>query len=296
MRLALCCAFRGPLPNEEIWTRLPPLLKTVKVTVEKAVSSQEGDVMDHPASMITDALDRARSFVHGAVKDLSPEELVAGPKPHIAWLAWHMARVQDHNISDLTGQEQVWIADGWHSRFGMPPEPRDYASGHRQTPELVDRFTVAEPQMLLDYLDTVFERTKAYLSSLDSQDLERTLNEPRYQPLPTVAIRLVSVVADNMRHAGQIEYLRGFIRHGGWFPSLASGNGDQTWHLGTEQKKDDTFSVLLRQAGIEPDQEDLKQFKPLLELYMERLKVLHEPDLHDEEIAPNFHPEWNLKV
>ncbi len=252
--------------------------------------------MDSPASMITDALDRARGVVHTAVKDLSPQELVAGPKPHIAWLAWHMARVQDHNIAELAGHQQTWIANGWHGRFGMPPEPKDYASGHRQTPEQVDSFVVPDPQILLDYLDAVFERTKDYLSSLTALDLERTLDEPRYQPLPTVAVRLVSVVADNTRHAGQIEYLRDFIRHRGWFPAVASGNGDQGWEVETTEAISDPLVLLLRQAGIEPDEKDMERFRPLLELYLERLKFLHSVDLHDEEIAPSFHPEWNLKV
>jgi hypothetical protein len=44
------------------------------------------------------------------------------------------------------------------------------------------------------------------------------LNEPQYQPLPTVSIQLASLINCNTRHAGQIEYLRGVIEHQGWFP------------------------------------------------------------------------------
>jgi hypothetical protein len=43
------------------------------------------------------------------------------------------------------------------------------------------------------------------------------LNEPQYQPLPAVGIRLASVINCNSRHAGQIEYLRGLVKHQGWF-------------------------------------------------------------------------------
>jgi len=68
------------------------------------------------------------------------------------------------------------------------------------------------------------------------------------------------------------------------------------WTEKTEETNGDPLVLLLRQAGIEPDEKDMERFRPLLELYMERLKVLHSVDLRDEEIAPSFHPEWNLKV
>ena len=51
------------------------------------------------AGLVLDALGRVRDMVRGALKDLSPEELLAPPKPHIAWLAWHLSRAQDANFS-----------------------------------------------------------------------------------------------------------------------------------------------------------------------------------------------------
>lgn len=172
------------------------------------------------AALVLDALGRVRDMVRDALKDLSPEELLAPPKPHIAWLVWHLARVQDANFSALMGRPQLWIGDGWHARFDMAPEPRDYGSGHRQTAAQVEAFTVADKQLLLDYLDAVFARTKTYLERVSNADLNRVLNEPQYQPLPTLSVRLASVVNCNTRHAGQIEYLRGLIKHGGWFPAV----------------------------------------------------------------------------
>ena len=176
--------------------------------------------MESPA-VVADAFGRVRDILQGALRNLTPQELVASPKPHIGWLVWHLSRVQDSNISALAEREQAWIADKWHARFGMPPDPRDYASGHVQTPAQIDAFSVKDAKILLDYYDAVLERTKAYLTTLSSADLDRVLNEPRHKPLPTVGVRLVSVIADNMRHAGQVEYLRGLIRHQGWFPSLS---------------------------------------------------------------------------
>lgn len=169
-------------------------------------------------NLALDALTRVRDVVRSLVSDLSPEELLASPKPHIAWLVWHIARVQDANFSGLLGSEQIWIANSWHARFNMPPDAKDYGSGHRHTPEQVDAFTVSDKELLLAYLDAVFDRTKAYLATLSNEDLARELDEPQYQPLPTLGVRLVSVINCNTRHVGQIDYLRGLIKRGGWFP------------------------------------------------------------------------------
>jgi DinB superfamily len=171
------------------------------------------------AGLVADTLGRVRDMVQTALKDLSPEELLASPKPPIAWLVWHLSRVQDANFSGLMERPQLWIADGWHARFNMAPEPRDYGSGHRHTREQVEAFAVNDKQLLLDYLDTVFARTKGYLSTVSNVDLNRVLNEPQYHPLPTLSVRLASVINCNTRHAGQIEYLRGLIKHQGWFPA-----------------------------------------------------------------------------
>ncbi len=113
---------------------------------------------------------------------------------------------------------QLWIKDSWHARFGMPPDPKDYGSGHRHTPEQVGKFTVTDKALLLEYSDAVFSRTQSYLSTVSNADLNRVLDEPQYQPLPPLSVRLASVINCNTRHAGQIEYLRGLVKWGGWFP------------------------------------------------------------------------------
>jgi len=170
------------------------------------------------AGLVIDALGRVRDMVRDALEDLSAAEMLSPPRPHIAWLVWHIARVQDANFSGLMEKPQLWIADGWHARFGMAPEPRDYGSGHRQTRAQVEAFTCTDKQLLSGYLDAVFAQTKNYLATVSNADLNRVLNEPQYQPLPTLSVRLASVINCNTRHAGQIEYLRGLVKQGGWFP------------------------------------------------------------------------------
>ena len=79
--------------------------------------------------------------------------------------------------------------------------------------------------MLLDYLDAVFAQTKGHLSTVTNADLNRVLDEPQYSPLPTLSLRFASLINRDTRHAGQIEYLRGLVKYGGWFPGAEKGSG-----------------------------------------------------------------------
>src|ERR1043166_261437 len=109
----------------------------------------ERDSMES-AGLVLDALGRVRDMVRTALKDMSEEELLAGPKPHVAWLVWHVSRVQDANFSGLMERPQLWIADRWHARFDMPADPKDYGSGHRHMPAEVEAFIVADNKLLLE--------------------------------------------------------------------------------------------------------------------------------------------------
>ena len=93
---------------------------------------------------------------HGARGDkrFNRTVLLAPSKPHIAWLTCRIARVQYANFSAFLELRQLWIADLWHERFGMPADPRDYGSRHRQTREQVDAFTITDKQLLFDCHDT----------------------------------------------------------------------------------------------------------------------------------------------
>ncbi len=62
-----------------------------------------------------------------------------------------------------------------------------------------------------------------------------------------------------------------------------------------EKLTEQSLAALLAQAGLEPKEGDLERFAQLIETYMASLKALHSLDLGDEEIAPTFHPEWNIK-
>lgn len=170
------------------------------------------------AGLILDAYGRVRETLHAALADLTPEELIKEPHPPMGWLAWRATRTQDSQVSRLSGEKHAWIDEGWHRRFNMPAVASDYGTGLSHSREQVAVFRAPDARTLLDYHDAVFEHTRAYLLRITPEELDRVLDEPRFDPLPTVAIRLVSILVSMLQGTGQILYLKGFHRRGGWFP------------------------------------------------------------------------------
>ena len=103
-----------------------------------------------------------------------------------------------------------WTRDGWHRKFDRPPALDDTGYGH--TSEQVRAFESPSVRVQLDYLRAVVERTKRYLASLGPSDLDREMDEPGYKPLPTVGVRIVSVLADCHQHGGEASYILGLLK------------------------------------------------------------------------------------
>ncbi len=163
--------------------------------------------------LIIDGYDRLPDVMKEVLAGLRMADLDRQPHPDcnsLGWTAWHLTRVQDSQIADLMGEEQLWIKDGWYKRFKRPADPDDTGYGH--APEQVRAFKSPSVGIQLDYLRAVLERTKQYLASLTPSDLDRSLDEPWFRPLPTVGVRIVSIVADCHQHAGEASYLRGLLK------------------------------------------------------------------------------------
>ena len=48
----------------------------------------------------------------------------------MAWLVWHLTRIQDDHVAAVAGTEQAWTAQGWVDRFALPYPPGDTGYGH----------------------------------------------------------------------------------------------------------------------------------------------------------------------
>ena len=167
--------------------------------------------------LLADGYNRLPEFLGHVLSGLSQEYLDWRPREDsnsIGWLLWHLTRQQDAQIASLMNEEQLWIKDSWHSKFGRAADPEDTGFGH--TTEQVAAFTSPEPKTMLDYLKVVVERSKQFFLSLSKEDLDRELDEPWFQPLPTVGVRLISILDDAVLHAGQAAYVRGLLQGKGW--------------------------------------------------------------------------------
>lgn len=144
-----------------------------------------------------------------AVSGLDTEALAWRPAPAanpIGWLVWHLARVQDHHIAELVGNEQVWQTSDWPAHFGLDGDPSNIGYGHSSEEVATVRPDGAES--LLGYLGEVEERTRRFVAAVTPDDLDRIVDR-RWDPPVSLGVRLVSVADDCLQHAGQAAYVRG---------------------------------------------------------------------------------------
>ena len=161
--------------------------------------------------LLVDAFGRIGEAVHGAVHGLTPDQLAFRPDAgsnSIAWLVWHLTRVEDDHLAAVAGAEQVWTSGGWYQRFALPFAPEATGYGHR--PEEVASVAVESGGVLTGYHDAVHEEAVRYVGGLADADLDRIV-DTRWDPPVSLGVRLVSVLADGLQHAGQAAYVRGIL-------------------------------------------------------------------------------------
>jgi len=201
------------------------LFETELVTRDRRIipaetSSRMMDLQGRPTvlSIARDITERhqAEEALKESLAGLSRADLDWQPKPDcnsMGWLAWPISRGQDIQIASLMSAEQLWITEGWCNRFSCPPDPG--YSGFGQTDKEVAAFRSPDARTLLGYHQAVMKRTVKWLKTLTTKDLARVLDED-YTPRPTVAVRIVSILADCHQHVGEIAYLHGLLKGKGW--------------------------------------------------------------------------------
>ncbi len=140
------------------------------------------------------------------IEGLSDDALHAVPAPSIAWQVWRMGRSVDYNISPLLGRDQLWTDAGWHERFGMAADSKDFQPGFPPPNDIVSTFRAPSAELLVEYLRATLGLVSEYLATLGDADLDTEIDAGRYANPVTIAIRLVSVGVSLAQSTGVIRY------------------------------------------------------------------------------------------
>jgi uncharacterized damage-inducible protein DinB len=146
-----------------------------------------------------------------AIEGLTPAEARWQPTDHtnhIAWLVWHMARVEDRWVNQvLRGTTEVWISAAWAKRFNMAPE----SSGGGQTIEEVRAMPDIPLTDLMAYFQAVRAVTGQYFDQITDADLVREYRHQRRGVITGIWI-MGHLLAEESQHTGQVALIRGMMR------------------------------------------------------------------------------------
>ncbi|MHB8105030.1 MAG: DinB family protein [Dehalococcoidales bacterium] len=156
------------------------------------------------------SLEETKVYVEGALKGLTQEDLAWTPKPHsnsIAFLMWHLARVEDIWINRLIqGNQDCYEKDGWYKKFGTPAED----SGMGYDVAKLKAWPVPKLELLKEYAAAMRKNTISFVKSLSEKQLEEVKDYHFFKN--TVGWALSHLVTEVGEHSGQIGYLKGMMK------------------------------------------------------------------------------------
>ena len=165
------------------------------------------------------ALQRNWAMVDQSLSNLDDATMASLPNAEtnsIAWLLWHMNRVVDRFVNErFQDKPQIWVADSWYEKFGMPANPDD--NGRGWTSEQVGAWQPPAKEVMVGYYDSVKANALNYVGSLSAADLEKQVPFPAPPNTLPLGEALGVLVFDNIVHGGQIAYVKGYYEGMGWF-------------------------------------------------------------------------------
>jgi hypothetical protein len=165
------------------------------------------------AELLLDGFGRIQENVADVLDGLTVEQLTyridtdANP---VSWLVWHLTRVQDDHVAAAFGVTQVWSAQGWARRLGLPAGMMDHGYGHMRDQVTPVAAATAASGLLGEYHEATYAQTVKLVSEIGDADLDRVV-DTRWTPPVTLGVRLVSVMDDDMQHLGQAAFVRGIL-------------------------------------------------------------------------------------
>ncbi|APT84772.1 hypothetical protein CAQU_06480 [Corynebacterium aquilae DSM 44791] len=123
---------------------------------------------------------------------------------HVGWLLWHAGRQMDMQLSDISGQPQIWTNFSPILDLG----PLGDTMGYGHTPAQVHAIRPRNAAVLVEYVDKCLRATVAYATSLTPESWADIVDDS-WQPPVTRLMRLVSIVDDCTQHLAQALFIAG---------------------------------------------------------------------------------------
>ncbi|CAM5597200.1 DinB family protein [Streptomyces tanashiensis] len=166
------------------------------------------------AGLLVDSFGRIREVVHEAVEGLTDEELAVRIDPDANSVAWLGLAPHPHPGRPPRGRVRRGAAVDLGRLAGplglpFPPAATGYGQSRAQSGKVR-----APAELLLGYHDAVHARTEELVRAVTNADLDRVV-DTAWDPPVTLGVRLVSVIADDLQHAGQAAYVRGVVERRG---------------------------------------------------------------------------------
>lgn len=159
-------------------------------------------------------LRRVQRDLHTSIEGLSTEDLnrrIDRQPNSIGWLAWHLTRSHDRNLSEMAGHTQLWIAERWHERFDRFANPAETGYGH--TSQEAMNFISPSCSVVLQYHDAVVSMGLEYLASSPHDEAARMTFSPTLENTRSVHDRLAGVIVEGLEHVGQIALMTSLLDH-----------------------------------------------------------------------------------
>lgn len=131
--------------------------------------------MSEPIEFVLDAHKWVRGIFDKDILKYVPLERL-GERPgrntnSIAWVVWHLARLEDLVVNTFArGEAQVLTSGDWMSKVGLDEARIGNSMGDDEISEFGEAI---DPQGLLDYWEAVCAATDAWVSSLDPSSLDQ---------------------------------------------------------------------------------------------------------------------------
>jgi uncharacterized damage-inducible protein DinB len=159
------------------------------------------------------SLDEVQEVLTRSVEGLTQEELMSQPQPranNIAFMLWHMARVEDWFFHYLFQRvPQLWESGRWHEKMDLPEDPK--VTGFGYTAEQVAGFPSVQVSDLMAYSEAVRADTAEYLRNMDAARLDEKVTS-RLLGEVSIGSLISHLVVELAQHVGQIAYVRGLVR------------------------------------------------------------------------------------